>query len=143
MRAGVGIAAMAGAIALTVAGCGSGSGSSATPNSGSGGPDLKGQTVEVAGVWSGDEQKDFEQVLALFEQQTGATVHYTSDGDNLPTVLQTKVAGKNPPNIAFLAQPGSIAKFAQEGALKPLPADVQQAVAAHQAPTWSTFATVK
>ena len=139
-RKTAGIAAVAGVLALGLAGCGSGT------NTGGSSPsttqDLKGQTIQVAGVWSGDEQKDFQQVLQLFEQRTGATVQYTSDGDNLPTVLQTKVAGKNAPNIAFLAQPGSIAQFAKEGALKPLPADVQAAVAAHQAPAWSKFATV-
>jgi hypothetical protein len=136
----VGIAAAAGVIALSLAGCGSSSPSSSPAPTSS--QNLKGQTVQVAGIWSGDEQKDFEQVLAVFEQQTGAKVQYTSDGDNLPTVLQTKVAGKNPPDIAMLGQPGSIAQFAKEGALKPLPADVQQAVAAHQAPAWSKFATV-
>ncbi len=140
-RRSVGIAAAVGAIAVCVAACGSGStsNSSSAPSSGQ---SLKGQTIQVAGVWSGDEQKDFEQVLKVFEQQTGAKVQFTSDGDNLPTVLQTKIAGQNPPNIAFLAQPGSIAQFANEGALKPLPADVQQTVAAHQSPAWSKFATV-
>jgi maltose-binding protein MalE len=137
---GLGAVAAAGVIALTVAGCGSSSPSSSSPSTS--GQDLKGQTIQVAGVWSGDEQHDFEQVLRLFEQQTGAKVQYTSDGDNLPTVLQTKVAGRNPPDIAFLAQPGSIAQFAKEGALKPLPSDVQQAVSAHQAAAWSKFATV-
>lgn len=141
MRKGAGIIAAVGAIALGVAGCSSGTTSSASGST-TGGQDLKGQTIQVAGVWSGDEQQDFQQVVQLFEQQTGATVQYTSDGDNLPTVLQTKVAGKNPPNIAFLAQPGSIAQFAKEGALQPLPPDVQQTVAAHQAPAWSQFATV-
>lgn len=140
-RKGLGMAAAAGVIALSLAGCSSGS-----PSSSSSAPapkqDLKGQTIQVAGIWSGDEQKDFEQVLRLFEQQTGATVQFTSDGDNLPTVLQTKIAGKNPPDVAMLGQPGSIAQFAKEGALQPLPADVQQAVAAHQAPAWSRFATV-
>jgi hypothetical protein len=140
-RRSVGIAAAVGAIAVCVAACGSGStsNSSSAPSTGQ---SLKGQSVQIAGVWSGDEQKDFEQVLKVFQQQTGAKVQFTSDGDNLPTVLQTKVAGKNPPDIAFLAQPGSIAQFANEGALKPLPADVQQAVAAHQSPAWSKFATV-
>jgi ABC-type glycerol-3-phosphate transport system substrate-binding protein len=137
----VGIAAMAGVIAFGLAACGSGSNTSNT-SSPTTTQDLKGQTIQVAGIWSGDEQKDFEQVLKAFEQQTGATVQYTSDGDELPTVLQTKVAGKNPPNIAMLGQPGSIAQFAKEGALKPLPADVRQAVADHQAATWSKFATV-
>jgi alpha-glucoside transport system substrate-binding protein len=140
-RKGLGIAAAAGVIALSLAGCSSGS-SSPSSSAPTANQDLKGQTIQVAGVWSGDEQKDFEQVLALFQQQTGAKVQFTSDGDNLPTVLQTKVAGQNPPDIAFLAQPGSIAQFAKEGALTALPADVQQAVAAHQAAAWSRFATV-
>jgi alpha-glucoside transport system substrate-binding protein len=140
-RRSVGIAAAAGVIALSLAGCGSSSSTSANPAP-TPSQNLKGQTIQVAGIWSGDEQKDFEKVLAVFEQQTGAKVQYTSDGDNLPTVLQTKIAGKNPPNIAMLGQPGSIAQFAKEGALKPLPADVQKTVAAHQAPAWSKFATV-
>ncbi|WP_410574456.1 ABC transporter substrate-binding protein [Amycolatopsis sp. cmx-4-61] len=140
-RKSVGALAVTGVIALTLAGCGSGQ----TPTSNSAPPsaaDLRGQTLEVAGIWSGDEQKAFERVISLFEQQTGATVHYTSDGDQLPTVLQSKVTGKNPPNIAFLGQPGSIASFAKEGALKPLPPDVQQAVAKHQSKAWADFATV-
>jgi hypothetical protein len=133
---------VAGAIALSAAGCGSGSSSSSGSTPATGGPDLKGQTIQVAGVWSGDEQKDFQKVLQVFEQQTGATVQFTSDGDQLPTVLQSKIAGKNPPNIAFIAQPGTIAQFVKEGALKPLSADVQQAVSQHQAAAWSKFATV-
>jgi hypothetical protein len=137
----LGIATALGVIALSVAGCGSGS-SSSGGTAPAATQDLKGQTIQVAGVWSGDEQKDFEQVLAVFEQQTGAKVQFTSDGDQLPTVLQTKIAGRNPPNIAFLAQPGSIAQFAKEGALQPLPADVQQTVNQYQSPAWSKFGTV-
>jgi maltose-binding protein MalE len=139
-RKGLGIATALGVMALSAAACSSGSSTSGSAPATT--QDLKGQTIQVAGVWSGDEQKDFQQVLAVFEQQTGAKVQYTSSGDQLPTVLQTKVAGKNPPNIAFLAQPGSIAQFAKEGALKPLPADVQQTVSQHQAAAWSKFATV-
>jgi alpha-glucoside transport system substrate-binding protein len=137
-RKGLGVATALGVLALTAAGCGS----STPSNSAATTQDLKGQTIQVAGVWSGDEQKDFEKVLQGFEQQTGATVQFTSDGDQLPTVLQTKIAGKNPPNIAFLAQPGSIAQFAKEGALKPLPADVLQTVSQYQSPAWSKFGTV-
>jgi alpha-glucoside transport system substrate-binding protein len=106
------------------------------------GPDLRGQSIEVAGLWSGSEQDDFQQVIDEFERETGATVRYTADGDNLPTVLQTRIAGRNPPNIAFLAQPGSIERFVQEGALKPLAPQVEAAVAAHQLPAWDQFGTV-
>lgn len=140
-RKGLGMIAAVGAVALSVAACGSGTPSSSSPPSTTS-QNLKGQTIQVEAIWSGNEQQDFQQVLQLFEQQTGATVQYTSEGDNLPTVLQTKIAGKNPPNIALLGQPGSIAQFAKEGVLQPLPADVVQTMAAHQAPAWSKFATV-
>jgi maltose-binding protein MalE len=142
-RRGLGIAtitSVVGVIALSVVGCGSNS--SNNSNGSTSGRSLAGQTIQVAGVWSGDEQKDFEQVLSVFEQQTGAKVQFTSDGDQLPTVLQTKIAGKNPPNIAFLAQPGSIAQFAKEGALKPLPQDVLNTVNQYQSPAWRKFGTV-
>ena len=139
----VGIVAAVGVAALALAGCGS-SGSAPTAGGSSPTPNLslKGDTINIAGVWSGDEQADFEKVLQVFESQTGATVSYTSDGDNLPTVLQTKIAGKNPPNIAFLAQPGSIQQFAKEGALVPLPVAVQQTVKQHQASAWPAFSAV-
>jgi alpha-glucoside transport system substrate-binding protein len=138
VRQALALAAVVGVLAWNVTGCASRSTSVSSP----GGGDLRGQTIDVVGVWSGDEQRDFEQVLQPFVRRTGATVRYTSEGDNLPTVLQSKVQGGNPPNIAFLAQPGSIARFANAGALKPLPPDVQQVVAQHQAPTWNDFATV-
>jgi alpha-glucoside transport system substrate-binding protein len=107
------------------------------------GPDLRGDTIEIAGLWSGSEQQDFQQVIDEFERQTGASVHYTSDGDNLPTVLQSRVAGENAPNIAFLAQPGSISQFAEEGALKPLAPDVEAAVDQHELPAWKRFGIVR
>jgi alpha-glucoside transport system substrate-binding protein len=138
VRQAIALAAVVGALAWTVTGCAPGSTSISSP----GGGDLKGHSIDVVGVWSGDEQRDFEQVLQAFAWRTGATVRYTSEGDNLPTVLQSKVQGRNPPNIAFLAQPGSIARFANAGVLKPLPPDVQRVVAQHQAPTWNGFATV-
>lgn len=136
-RKGWGVAAALSVIAIGVADCGSSPSSTSAATQ-----DLKGQTIQVAGVWSGDEQRDFEQVLTVFERQTGATVQFTSAGDQLPTVLQTKIAGRNPPNIAFLAQPGAIVQFAKEGALKPLPADVLSTVNQYQSPAWSRFGTV-
>jgi maltose-binding protein MalE len=116
-------------------GCGGASG-----NSGTG--ELAGQTIEVSGPWSGDEQKAFQKVLAVFEKQTGATVNYTAAGDEEPTVLQSKVQGGAPPNIAILAQPGAIAQFVHEGALKPVTSDVEQQIDAHMAKAWKTFGTV-
>ena len=80
--------------------------------------DVKGN-ITVAGVWSGPEQKSFQAVLDGFtEQNPGVKVKYNSAGDQLPTVLSTAVEGGNPPDLAFVAQPGLAADFAKRGELK-------------------------
>ena len=77
---GFGAAAVSAAGVLVVAGCtSSDGGGSATPGgtpAGGGGAteDLSGVTLDVSAAWSGDEQANFEQVLAQFESDTGATV---------------------------------------------------------------------
>ncbi|GLZ31801.1 sugar ABC transporter substrate-binding protein [Lentzea sp. NBRC 105346] len=107
-----------------------------------GGADLKGQSVEVVGTWSGDEQKSFEKVLAAFKEKTGADVKYTPAGDELPTVLQTRVQGGTPPSVALVAQPGLVAQFVKAGSLKPLSAEVEQAVGSHNAGVWKQLGSV-
>ena len=107
-------------LALGVAACGGGDeessgGSGETTEQAS---DVKGN-ITVAGVWSGPEQKSFQAVLDGFkEQNPGVKVKYNSAGDQLPTVLSTAVEGGNPPDIAFVAQPGLAADFAKRGELK-------------------------
>lgn len=133
----IGALTTAGLLAVCVSGCGEES----APGGGASGS-LSGQEVEVAGVWSGDEQEAFEAVLAQFAQDTGARVTYTSSGDDLPTVLQTKVDGQAPPDVAILPQPGLIAQFAKAGAAKPLAAGVVAEVDAHYARIWKTLGTV-
>ena len=65
------------------------------------------------GVWSGAEQKNFQQVLDAFQKKfPGVKVKYTSAGDNVPTVLSTAVAGGNPPDLASIGQPGLVKQFA-------------------------------
>ena len=71
-------------------------------------PDLSGQTVEVAATWTGAEQKNFEQVLDLFEEQTGATVRFLSAGDDVAAYLGPKIEGGQPPDVAILPQPGVV-----------------------------------
>ncbi len=102
---------------------------------------LAGQTVEVVGTWSGDEQLRFEQVLAAFKEKTGAEVRYTPAGDELPTVLQTRVQGGTPPNVALVAQPGLVEQLAKAGSLKPVSADVAKAVGEHNAGVWKKLGT--
>jgi len=133
-------AVLTAAAVLTATACSSGG--TGTAGGGTAGASLEGQTVEVVGPWSGDEQKSFEKVLDAFKAKTGATVTYTPAGDELPTLLQTRLQGGTPPGVALVAQPGLIAQLAKAGSLKSLPADVEKAVADHNAPIWKQFGSV-
>ncbi|MDX8141384.1 extracellular solute-binding protein [Lentzea sp. BCCO 10_0061] len=118
--------------ALLVAGCAGGT-------SGDG---LRGQTVEVVGTWSGDEQARFEQVIQGFEDKTGVKVTYTAAGDELPTVLETRLQGGTAPNVALVAQPGLVARYATDGKLKPVGPSVAAAVDGNFAGVWKQLGSV-
>jgi alpha-glucoside transport system substrate-binding protein len=78
-------------------------------------------SITFTGVWTGDEQKFFQDVIKAFQEENpDATVKYTPGGDNIVTVLSTAVEGGNPPEMASLAQPGVVGDFADRGALQPL-----------------------
>ncbi|MFR0352918.1 ABC transporter substrate-binding protein [Streptomyces sediminimaris] len=125
-------ALLAAALALALTGCGgsdnnkSGGGSKAS-GSGSGGsvslPKLDGQTLEVAAVWTGAEQKNFMKVMAEFTKRTGAKINFVPTGNNTSTFLGTKIQGGKPPDVAFLPQVGVLHQFADKGWLKPLGPD--------------------
>ena len=65
-----------------------------------------GGSMEVAAVWSGEEQTKFKKVLDAFTAKTGTTVTFTSTGDDIATVLRTRLQGGSPPDVAVLPQPG-------------------------------------
>ena len=121
---------------LVVAGCG-GPG----PAPGRTGP-LAGQTIEVLAVWSDEEQAAFERVLDVFEQRTGATVTYVSGGDEVPTVLATRLAGGSPPDVAGVAQPALVRTLARAGSLVPLDPGTESVIDAQFAPVWKELGTV-
>jgi ABC-type glycerol-3-phosphate transport system substrate-binding protein len=95
-RWSAGLAAVA-SLALIAAACSSGSETSSPGSdtvSASGAPDLSGQTVEVAATWTSAEQRNFEKVLDLFEQQTGATTQFVSTGDDIAAYLGPQDRGR-------------------------------------------------
>ena len=139
-------AAVATAAVLAAAGCGgssSGGGGNAAPSpSGSGAlPNLKGQSIEVAAEWQKDEEVNFKSVLKGFEDATGATVKYTSTGNDTATILGTRVAGGNPPDVALIPQPGLIQQFVDKGAVQPLPSDVEAVAKQNFGPAWIDLGT--
>ena len=118
----------AGALALSLTACGgsdnkSDSGKSSTPSESTGTvtlPKLNGQSLEVAAVWTGAEQKNFKTVLAEFEKRTGAKVTFVPAQDPIINFLGSKIAGGQPPDIAMLPQPGAIKQAVDKKWAKPL-----------------------
>ena len=135
MRGSRCIAGLVGA-ALVVVGCAGPNPVPARP-----GP-LSGQTIDVLAVWSDEEQAAFERVLDVFEQRTGATVTYVSGGDEVPTVLATRLAGGSPPDVAGIAQPALVRTLARAGSLVPLDPGTESVIDAQFAPVWKELGTV-
>lgn len=98
--------------------------------------DFSGETLTVAAAWSGGEQKNFEAVLDKFEEETGATVNYTSFGDNGPAYLQTQLEGGKPPNVAVISQPALMQSLAADGDLVPLSDDAAATVKENFDESW-------
>ncbi|MFD8914122.1 ABC transporter substrate-binding protein [Streptomyces sp. NPDC059575] len=103
---------------------------------------LTGQTVTVAGVWSGSEQKNFQKVLDAFTAKTGAKTQFTSTGDNVSTVVGSKIEGGNAPDVVMVPQVGVLQQFAQKGWLTPLSATTQKSVDSGFAPVWKKYGSV-
>ncbi|MGW7424747.1 ABC transporter substrate-binding protein [Streptomyces sp. NPDC054813] len=142
-------ALLAGALVLTACGGSddkkddNGSGSSAsTSGSTLTLPKLDGTTLEVAAVWTGQEQKNFKQVLAEFEKRTGAKVTFVPAQDPIINFLGSKIAGGQPPDIALLPQPGAIKQAVQKGWAKPLGADALKEVQKNYSQGWQDIGKV-
>jgi ABC-type glycerol-3-phosphate transport system substrate-binding protein len=118
-------------VVLVAGGCASGGEGSPVV-----GHDLVGQTVEVAATWSGTEQRNFQAVLDAFHLRTGATVRYTSGGNDLAVLLNSRLAGGAPPDVALIPQPGVVAQLAARGALIPLSGVALAAVQANYSEVW-------
>jgi hypothetical protein len=147
----------ASALALTAAACGGGdsddggkkSTAPATSSAATGSgdalqlPDLHGQKLEVAAVWTGPEQKNFQKVLDEFDKRTGAKSTFVPTGDSQSTFLGTKIQGGAPPDVAFLAQNGVLHQFADKGWLKPLGAQAQAQLSKNFSSGWQQLGAWK
>ncbi|WP_030224615.1 ABC transporter substrate-binding protein [Streptomyces sp. NRRL WC-3626] len=126
-------------LALGATACGSGDPVTA---GGGEGQSLSGQTVTVAGVWSGSEQKNFQKVLDAFTEKTGAKTAFVSTGDNVSTVVGSKIEGGNAPDVVMVPQVGVLKQFAEKGWLKPLDEKVKSQVGGNFADVWQNYGSV-
>ncbi|MFF4561078.1 ABC transporter substrate-binding protein [Streptomyces sp. NPDC001435] len=139
---------LAGALALTA--CSSsddkkgGTESSSTTATGSGLdlPKLDGVNLEVAAVWTGQEQKNFKQVLGEFEKRTGAKVTFVPAQDPIINFLGSKIAGGQPPDVALLPQPGAIKQAVDKKWAKPLGPQAQAELAKNYSQGWQGIGKV-
>ncbi|MFD0267290.1 ABC transporter substrate-binding protein [Streptomyces sp. NPDC127106] len=123
-------------LALGATACGGG-----TTGPASGG-ELNGQTVTVAGVWTGSEQKNFKKVLDAFTAKTGAKTVFVPSGDNVSTFVGSKIEGGNAPDVVMVPQVGVLKQFAKEGWLQPLSDEAAKTADASLAPVWKNYGTV-
>lgn len=130
--------ALVAGLMLLLTACGGGSGG----DGGEAGGDGPGGTVEVAAVWSGDEQAAFQKVLDAFTEETGIETSFTSTGDDIATVLGSRIAGDDPPDVAVLPQPGLLQDLAEQNALQPIDDVAGEAVDENFAKVWRELGTV-
>jgi alpha-glucoside transport system substrate-binding protein len=78
-----------------------------------------GGTINLLGVLSGQQLDAYLGTFKPFEEATGTTLRYESTRD-LGAVLQTRVAGGNPPDVVSNPSAGQIKQLGAEGKLIPL-----------------------
>ena len=108
-------------LVLVAAACGGGGGGTTGAAGTSGGAECGSGSISLMGIWVATEQKSIQAVLDGFKEKCpDVTVKYNPAGDNIVTVLATAVQGGNPPDLATIAQPGTIKEYADSGKIKPI-----------------------
>jgi ABC-type glycerol-3-phosphate transport system substrate-binding protein len=99
-------------------------------------------SITFDGIWTASSgQKQFADVIKAFNKKfPNVKVNYKPVGNDLPTVLATAVAGGHPPDMADIAQPGTVSQLATQGKLKPI-TYARGAMAANFAPAWLALGT--
>ncbi|MCZ4102969.1 ABC transporter substrate-binding protein [Streptomyces sp. H39-C1] len=126
-------------LTMTATACGGGQDKTAAQD---GKQELKGQSLTVAAVWTGVEQQNFKKVLDAFSAKTGAKTSFISTGDNVSTVVGSKIEGGNVPDVVMVPQVGVVQQFARKGWLRPLSPAARTAAAANFAKVWQDYGTV-
>jgi alpha-glucoside transport system substrate-binding protein len=89
-----------------------------TPSGSAGGSAAAGSTITVMSLWGGSEQESFQKVLDAFKAKTGVTANFESQRTNYSTILQTRISGGNPPDVAIIPGIGFLRQFARQNSLK-------------------------
>jgi alpha-glucoside transport system substrate-binding protein len=113
--------ALLGVLALLLAACLGESGDDGDGDGAAGGEDGGGggQEVSIMSPWVEVDGENFEAALAGWEEETGNTISHEGSGD-FETLVNTRVQGGNPPDIAMVPQPGLVQSLVDQGAARPV-----------------------
>ena len=90
--------------------------------------DFGGAVVTMNGPERSEEEAGaLIAIVGAFAEANNIDFTYTGDAD-WESNINVQVEGGSPPNIAMFPQPGKLAEFAREGALKPLSDNVVESV---------------
>jgi alpha-glucoside transport system substrate-binding protein len=100
-----------------------------------------GTTVTAYGSIRDVEEDLHNKAWDLFVKCTGIKIDYEGSGE-FEAQLPIRVDGGNAPDLAFIPQPGLLAKFAKSGKLKPAGADTTSAAEQYYSKDWLNYGTV-
>ncbi|AZI59653.1 carbohydrate ABC transporter substrate-binding protein [Nakamurella antarctica] len=104
--------------------------------------DISGKSVSVYTSIVAPEDKPQIDSYKAFEACTGVKVNYEGSKE-FETQLKVRVSSANPPDIAFIPQPGLLKTLVEEtGAVKPAPKSVADNVDKWFGKDWKSYGTV-
>ena len=137
-------------VSLTIAGCGGGSSSSGSAGASAASGecaayaqygDLKGKTVTLYTSVVTPEDAPYIESYKPFEKCTGATIKYQGDKSFEAQILVRAKAG-NPPDLAYVPQPGLLKQLVATGKAVEAPAAVSANVDKFFTKDWKAYGTV-
>jgi alpha-glucoside transport system substrate-binding protein len=138
-------------VTLTVAACGGGStGSTASRMSAGDDPtcdalrsygSFPGRTVKIFSTTLAPEDVPQERSYQTFEKCTGVTIEEEGSND-FEAALLSRIQGGDPPDLAYVPEPGLIAELVAQGAVKKAPKAVETLVDQNWSKQWKAYGTV-
>ncbi|HST86004.1 MAG TPA: ABC transporter substrate-binding protein [Kineosporiaceae bacterium] len=138
-------------LSLTLAACGGGSEPSddATGGAAAGGDcaaytqygNLKGKTISIYAGIVAPEDAPYKESYEPFEKCTGATVKYSAD-KTFETQILVRARAGNPPDIAYVPQPGLLKQLVGTGKVVEAPTETSANVDKFWGADWKAYGTV-
>ncbi|MFC2044136.1 ABC transporter substrate-binding protein, partial [Chloroflexota bacterium] len=99
-------------------------------------------TINVLGVWGGDELESFQAMVAPWEMGTGGSVRFSGTRD-LIAILTTRIEAGNPPDVVILPNLGQMVELVKDGELVTLDSFLDMAkIKREYAQGWIDLGTV-